>query len=783
MKTDKILTVPLAASRLFVASTAVLCTVFGAIADTTATYAKGDPSLADGKVAFEYDGSGNITRLTMTPGADEKLILTGDELSFAAGAQIAFSVSGGGTNVIANPFTTAGALEFAGPTNMTWGGGNYLPMGDTYVTLFENVRLDDIVPIAGYGRTGNNTPTQSEEFEYAPFFIDRDEDSGTMRFELRNSIRERCVFVEFAQDGDNIKGRVLESCLVADLDDETRAFTYNNDGSITFTSKATNTGDKRYTYQQQKWLTVGPRYGNAKLTFVVPCMTNMTWGGGDYLPMDTYVTLFENVRLDDIVPIESYGMNGSSAPTYGADSNKYTPYFIVRDSDTMRFELRNSTNGRFVFVELAQEGDNIKGRVLLSGRPNTGATVNLDEPIFTYNSDGSATAVTAVNTTYKSYQYEKQKWLTIGARKVVLPAISGSGAEVTFDSNAFGDAVGEFTSDYPATVNATGANTMVGAFIVKGDDAHPIVYDVAVKYAMPETIDCYGNATLNFSASGSYNDGVSQNTETITMHEGTTIATAGAYPFHYNSGDVVLDGAALSHTTGDAYLNYLTFSNASAVNMTGGSIRAGYTASDPMWTVTGTGKSTYTGPLHFMAQGSGDNGTEKYLTIAVADTVEGEGTDFLLTGDITADLSRKNASFIKTGAGTMEVDGTIYTTNRAVRVEEGTLLLGRSNATAADVDFSLQGGTLAFAEGTANTVDAVELTADSGISVASGALLTMADLTIADGKVLNIVGDGKVRVLSALDTATRSRIRLNGRRVSQGSTGYLYIGGLIISFH
>lgn len=731
----------------------------------TATYTTGETTLSDGKILIEYDASDNITKLAMAPGADEKLILTGDELSFAVGAQIAFSASGGGTNIIANSFTTAGALEFAGPTNMTWGGGDYLPM-DTYVTLFENVRLDDIVPIAGYGRTGNNTPTQSEEFEYAPFFIDRDEDSGTMRFELRNSIRDRCVFVEFAQDGDNIKGRVLESCLVADLDDETRAFTYNNDGSITFTSKATNIGNKRYTYQQQKWLTVGPRYGNAKLTFA--------------MSEDRSLPAISGSGVDVTFDANAFG---ESALAFTSGTLRCNAEWMTLTTEHTLDELTLRTGS--IYGSYINGSDPEGSPAIVVGWENNGSTAScqlqqLDGSLvrgvdLEFRQDEGRVEIKWVRALYLSNgsaYYGKAK-LTEDTPNVNTKANNPVRLTVNWLS----------TMTNTATVNATGANTMVGAFIVKGDDAHPIVYDVAAKYAMPMTIDCYGNATLNFSASGRYNDGVSQNTETITMHEGTTIATVGDYPFHYNSGDVVLDGAALSHTTGEAYLNYLTFSNASAVNMTGGSIRAGYFASDPMWTVTGTGKSTYTGPLHFLAQGTGDNGTEKYLTIAVADTVEGEGTDFLLTGDITADLSRKNASFIKTGAGTMEVDGTIYTTNRAVRVEEGTLLLSKSGATAAEVDFSLQGGTLALAAGTANTVGEVALTADSVISIAPGASLTMADLSIADGKVLNIVGDGKVRVLSALDTATRSRIRLSGRRVSQGSTGYLYIGGLIICFH
>ncbi len=754
---EKILAAPLSASRLFVASTAVFGAVFGAIADTTATYAKGDTSLLDGKVLIEYDGSENITKLAMAPGADEKLILTGDTLPFADGAQIAFSASGGGTNIIANSFTTAGALEFAGPTSMTWGGGAYLPMGSTYVTLFENVRLDDIVPIAGYGRMGNNDPTRNDSYKYTPFFIDRDEDSGTMRFELRNGRLDRCVFVEFAQDGDNIKGRVLESCYDSPAGVQTRAFTYNNDGTVTVIPGAT-VKSNRYTYQQQKWIDIGPRYGTPKLTVAMSenrtlravsgsgvdvtfdanafgesalAFTSrvLNYSDANWHSLTTEHSLSE-ITLRSASIIGSYVPEGASAIVFGWENNGVTASGQLQQSD-----------GKFiraVDIELRQNGEAVEikwvaTRVLTSGGGNYYGKQKL-------------------TTSYKSlnYKHVRPYWVSTIANAV--------------------------------TSTASGANTMDGAFIVKGDDAHPIVYDVAAKYAMPETIDCYGNATLRFSASGAYNDGVSKGTDTITMHDGTTIVSAENFSFHYDSGDVVLDGATLSFTTGGGYLNFLTLMNGAKVDKSGGPINAGYRVDIPNWKITGTGKSTYTGDLSLAAFSTGDSGVEKYLRIDVADTVEGDDTDFLLTGNISAWDDRRNASFSKYGPGTMEVDGTICTTNRAVRVAEGTLLLGRSGATAAEVDFSLLGGTLALAEGTANTVDAVKLTADSGISVASGALLTMADLTIADGKVLDIVGDGKVRVLASLDSATLSRIRLNGRRASQSSTGYLCVGGFVILF-
>ena len=64
----------------------------------------------------------------------------------------------------------------------------------------------------------------------------------------------------------------------------------------------------------------------------------------------------------------------------------------------------------------------------------------------------------------------------------------------------------------------------------------------------------------------------------------------------------------------------------------------------------------------------------------------------------------------------------------------------------------------------------------------------MASLTIPEGKTLNITFAGaidanSVKVLDALDSATLSRIRLNGRRAKQNNAGYLCTRGFIISFH
>ena len=186
-----------------------------------------------------------------------------------------------------------------------------------------------------------------------------------------------------------------------------------------------------------------------------------------------------------------------------------------------------------------------------------------------------------------------------------------------------------------------------------------------------------------------------------------------------------------------------------------------------------------------MAYGTGTGGNTKKVTIDVADTVVGDAVDFTMNGDIFNDASYINAAFIKTGTGTMEMNGTISTTNLASSIVEGTLLINKSGATIADVDFDLQGGTLALAAGTANTMGVVNVTAGSTLAVGAGASVTMENLTAGDGVALAITFAGDidskaVKVNTSLDAATLAKVRLNGRHAKQSSSGYLYTGGLML---
>jgi len=333
------------------------------------------------------------------------------------------------------------------------------------------------------------------------------------------------------------------------------------------------------------------------------------------------------------------------------------------------------------------------------------------------------------------------------------------------------------------TVNASGANTMTdSAYVIRGDVNHPIAFNAAHKSALPDkTTDCYGDSTLNLTAGGDYNNGIRG--ERITMHSGSTLYSNAEWTFHNTAQTVVIDNATLNLDDNRKYINDLVLTNGSVVTR-GSATRAGF-GKDPIWRVVGEGVSTCASDISILAGSTGANGTKRTYTINVADTVAGAASDFILSGNITHDSTYPNGVFAKSGAGTMEMQGTLSVSNNPVRVTGGTLLLGKTGAVLNTVSFSLEGGRLACAAGTTNTTAAVTVTANSSLAVGAGASLTLANVTVAEGKTLAVEYAGNidkkgVRVNAALDSATLSRIRLNGTRAQQSSDGYLFSCGLMI---
>ena len=500
------------------------------------------------------------------------------------------------------------------------------------------------------------------------------------------------------------------------------------------------------------------------------------------------------LTLDEDIDLGSLRVVGSGVLTIVRGAHTYHVESIETDSGTRH--LVSTSNGKITY-EYTSTGFLIKE---LHMTPAQGETLVLSDGVLNFAAGakifpgaggelGGRSVIASAFTTAGALEIlgvtnvtplaaEDMSKLTFAATgTLALPALSGQGVEVTFDANAFGEPTDGDAAPV-ATVKANGAITMTdSAFVVRGDEAHPIVYDVAVKYALPKVIDFWGNATLTFSGAGAYNDGMTKGTDTITMHPGTTATSAKAYPYHFASGEVVLDGATLTHSDGSTYIYYLTLSNAASASVTGGYFQFGYTAANPVLKVSGTGASTFNG--YFSVLGTNKSTGVNNVTIDVEDTVAGEGVDFVMAGNISSDGSYKSSSFIKTGAGTMRLDG-IATLNQPIQVREGTLLLNRAEGSmAAANQISLQGGTLALAAGTSNEVASVTLTASSAMEFGDGASFTCANLTIPEGSTLNLTGDLKhpgLRVTTALPRETLRRIRFNGARATQDADGYICIG-------
>jgi len=338
-----------------------------------------------------------------------------------------------------------------------------------------------------------------------------------------------------------------------------------------------------------------------------------------------------------------------------------------------------------------------------------------------------------------------------------------------------------YTLTPKAYVYATGANTLADSSLsfygAENNSLNLHVTDAsAFNAACP--LDCYAGTTMYIDDAATYRTGVVTGM-TQTMHTGSVLVTPQKFAFHRQNGKLVLDGATLLNIADEAYFNYIAFSNAAVVASASGDLRAGGVAS-PVWNVGGTGMSSLEGDVKLVAIANAPSLTS--LTIDVAEVAE--GTDFLVTGDIV-DLQASNIGYlVKTGAGTMQLDGAVKSTGGALSVAEGTLLLGVSSD--AHTDFSLDGGTLAAAAGTTHTAGTLAVTAASSLEIASGATLTFADLEVSSGATLNATVPGKtnLKVSAALSAEVLSRIRINGERARQDADGYLRRNcGLVISFH
>ena len=246
--------------------------------------------------------------------------------------------------------------------------------------------------------------------------------------------------------------------------------------------------------------------------------------------------------------------------------------------------------------------------------------------------------------------------------------------------------------------------------------------------------------------------------------------------FDYDNGGTTGSGAA-------RYIMYLSLLNGGELK--GANVRVGNDSNgnQPYWHVTGSSPSTNNSPLTMVGAGA------KWFRIDVDDVAE--GSDFVCNQRIQTYSDAYPCTFIKEGAGTMEMNGNFdIRAGRAICVYGGTLLLGASSgfmSASTSKDIKLNGGTLAK-KGGAQTFGVVSV-GDAGGTLELGPEATM---TFADSSgqawegPLTIKGyrDKAIRFGTSSDALSPTQQALiktvEGRKLHLLASGYLAPRGISI---
>ena len=241
---------------------------------------------------------------------------------------------------------------------------------------------------------------------------------------------------------------------------------------------------------------------------------------------------------------------------------------------------------------------------------------------------------------------------------------------------------------------------------------------------------------------------------------------------------------------GQLVLNLLTFSG--DVNFHAGQIRsgditrAGY-KQDAVWAVRGASASSFELPLQLWGAAEEAAGGNT-MTFAVNDVAD--GVDFTMNGVITRNASEPDVLGVyKTGPGTMQLNKSYNVGTTLTLLMGGTWLLNGSSLTAATSPYTIDGGTLAAADGTANDLGVLTVgEAGGGITLGVGATLTFADSSAAtwmgaatDRVVITGFAEKSIRFGTTKDgLTTEQRVRLrtsDNKRLWLDAEGYLTLTG------
>ena len=247
-----------------------------------------------------------------------------------------------------------------------------------------------------------------------------------------------------------------------------------------------------------------------------------------------------------------------------------------------------------------------------------------------------------------------------------------------------------------------------------------------------------------------------------------------------------------SASQGQLVVNLLTLSGDvnfhSVQGRSGDLVRAGY-KQDAVWTVRGTSPSAFELPLNLWGAAEEAAGGNT-MTFAVLDVTGDSASDFIMNGAVSLNASEPDILGVyKTGPGTMQLNKSYNISGKPTLLKNGTWLLNGSSLTSAADPYTLDGGTLAVADGTANSLGVLTVGENGGgITLGAGAMLSFADSSAAewtgettDKVIITGFAEKSIRFGTARDgLATAQRLRLrtsDDRRLFLDADGYLTAAG------
>ena len=677
-----------------VALAAAALTTSPASAATTLAWSAGAADLG-GKIAITYDTveTGKIKTLVATPADGETLTVTGDAMTFAAGATI--SMAADGKLIFANDVTADGALAL----NRT--DGAYC---DWTATKADALSKDYCLRKSSQEIFANKSLADWElvnAFAYA--------DATLARPISKNKLGNKPALTAADAHG------TWSYSNIAGVYSPIKLLVTQSDGAITRKEYVMNRWSGEYTYSARVWLDQKSSSINAKIRTAV-CGGQFARSPGEDLwrgasgSSDLWTGWYGDSANDHANP------NYFGAPHYLA-INRVVIRRIGSDVATVGFS----------------------GAVTLGGRTDVALGVR-----FAVLPKENSTFAAPVFSGEGDVEYQRNTTLANVNLMKYASNLSVSNAQVTvthagaFPTNAVVDVWkgGVIVAQIPSNdMGTSGANGISGGWA-----------DIAVRKGG------------SFRRPKGYSGGINQQGQLVEVDGGDLW-------FDYDNGATTGSGA-------NRYVKYLTLLNGGELK--GANVRVGNDSNNqPYWHVTGSSPSTNNSPLTMVGAGA------KWFTIDVDDVAE--GSDFVCNQRIQTYSDASSCTFIKEGAGTMEMNGNFdIRAGRAICVYGGTLLLGASSGfmnASTSKDITLDGGALAK-KGGAQTFGVLSLGDAGGTLELSSANATMA---FADSSAAEWSESGTLYVKNFRDKSIRFGTSANAlteaqqRRIRREGGGRLYL--------